>query len=267
MEFESRDEKNSSYCESMIKSATLAFRFIFLSSMKTRKERATKGKKIITIKLNSRMGQKNSFCCELMIKWRRYVCNVRDAHFYASTFLFLSLFLSLFVSVRVSLLLFVRRCGGEKEAFIVLSVRYWNTRGMIVRGESGTSGWKIESRLARRLFLPCRLITSSKHPSRGESVKNARDEIFLSIFFFFFCSFHSLFPPPFFSLFPFLWLGCESKRAFFHDCEESLKKLFFAGIPCSRFESREAWTLLPSLFPKRRKFNKRIATNCSSAIQ
>lgn len=68
MEFESRDEKNSSYCESMIKSATLAFRFIFLSSMKTRKERATKGKKIITIKLNSRMGQKNSFCCELMIK-------------------------------------------------------------------------------------------------------------------------------------------------------------------------------------------------------
>lgn len=99
MEFESRDEKNSSYCESMIKCATLAFRFIFLSSMRTRKERATKGKKIITIKLNSRMGQKNSFCCELMIKWRRYVCNVRDAHFYASIFLFLSLSLSLCLSL------------------------------------------------------------------------------------------------------------------------------------------------------------------------
>lgn len=43
----------------------------------------------------------------------------------------------------------------------------------------------MESRLARRLFLPCRLITSCKHPSRGESVKNARDEIFfLSVFFF-----------------------------------------------------------------------------------
>lgn len=118
MEFESRDEKNSSYCESMIKCATLAFRFIFLSSMRTRKERATKGKKIITIKLNSRMGQKNSFCCELMIKWRRYVCNVRDAHFYASIFLFLSLSLSLSVCL----------CTRFLVAFRT-SVRWWK-RGL-----------------------------------------------------------------------------------------------------------------------------------------
>lgn len=143
------------------------------------------------IKLNSGVewGKRiPSVFCELMIKWRRFVCNVHAfAHLYAiverlDTFISLSLYVS---AVRVSLLLFVRRCGGEKEAFIVLSVRYWNTRGMIVRGESGTSGWKMESRLARRLFLPCRLITSCKHPSRGESVKNARDEIFfLSVFFF-----------------------------------------------------------------------------------
>lgn len=227
MEFESRDEKNSSYCESMIKSATLAFRFIFLSSMKTRKEWATKGKKIITIKLNSRMGQKNSFCCELMIKWRRYVCNVRDAHFYASIFLFLSLSLSLFVSVRVSLLLFVRRCGGEKEAFIVLSVRYWNTRGMIVRGESGTSGWKIESRLARRLFLPCRLITSSKHPSRGESVKNARDEIFLSIFFFFFLFFSFSFSSSFFFFISFSLTRLRVETSIFPRLRGEFKEIVF----------------------------------------
>lgn len=211
--------------------------------MKMPKERATKGKKIIiTFKLNSRMGQKNSFCRELMIKWRRYACNARDAHFYASWNGSILLFLSLSVSVRVSLLLFVRRCGGEKEAFIVLSVRYWNTRGMIVRGESGTSGWKMESRLARRLFLPCRLITSCKHPSRGESVKNARDEIFFILFFFFFV----LFILFFLFLFSFSLTRLRVETSICHDCEESLKKLFFAGIPCSRFESREAWTFPPS---------------------
>lgn len=55
------------------------------------------------------------------------MCNVHAfAHLYAiverlDTFISLSLYVS---AVRVSLLLFVRRCGGEKEAFIVLSVRY-----------------------------------------------------------------------------------------------------------------------------------------------
>lgn len=225
------------------------------------------------IKLNSGVewGKRiPSVFCELMIKWRRFVCNVHAfAHLYAiverlDTFISLSLYVS---AVRVSLLLFVRRCGGEKEAFIVLSVRYWNTRGMIVRGESGTSGWKMESRLARRLFLPCRLITSCKHPSRGESVKNARDEIFfLSVFF---SSFHFFlyFLFYFFFCFLFLWLGCKSKRAFATTASRSLKKLFFAAGRAV-FSIRVTRTSdLPPVPKQRRKFNKRAAANCSSAIQ
>lgn len=201
----------------------------------TPKKRATKGKKIIvTVELNSRIEcRKNPFCCELMIKWReirvqRAWCAFLRIVERLDTFISLSLFLCF---------LFVRRCGGEKEAFIVLSVRYWNTRGMIVRGESGTSGWKMESRLARRLFLPCRLITSCKHPRLAVNLLKMHAMRFFYPFFFF-----SLFSLLLF--FPFLWFGCESKRAsiFSDDCEESLKKLFFAGIPCSRFESREAWT-------------------------
>lgn len=211
------------------------------------------------------MGQKNSFCRELMIKWRRYACNARDAHFYASWNGSILLFLSLSVCVRVSLLLFVRRCGGEKEAFIVLSVRYWNTRGMIVRGESGTSGWKMESRLARRLFLPCRLITSCKHPSRGESVKNARDEIFLSFFFFFFRSFHSLLPFSFFFFFD----SVASRNEHLPRLRGEFKEIVFRRNTVFSIRVTRSLDLptFPSPFPKRRKFNKRIATNCSSAIQ
>ena len=183
-------------------------------------------KESLLLRVNDKMTRDTCATCVMRISTHRGTAR----YFYFSP----SLSFSVCLCARF---LFVRRCGGEKEAFIVLSVRYWNTRGMIVRGESGTSGWKMESRLARRLFLPCRLITSCKHPRLAVNLLKMHAMRFFYPFFFF-----SLFSLLLF--FPFLWFGCESKRAsiFSDDCEESLKKLFFAGIPCSRFESREAWT-------------------------
>lgn len=188
------------------------------------------------------------------------MCNVRDAHFYASWNGSILLFLSLSSSVCLcARFLFVRRCGGEKEAFIVLSVRYWNTRGMIVRGESGTSGWKMESRLARRLFLPCRLITSCKHPRLAVNLLKMHAMRFFYPFFFFF-----LFSLLLFFSFSLTRLRVETSEHFFRRLRGEFKEIVFRRNTV--FSIRVTRSLdLP--FPKRRKFNKRIATNCSSAIQ
>lgn len=75
------------------------------------------------------MGQKNSFSVlrvndkmtEIRVQRARICALVRNRGTARYFYLSLSLYVS---AVRVSLLLFVRRCGGEKEAFIVLSVRY-----------------------------------------------------------------------------------------------------------------------------------------------
>lgn len=110
IEFESRDEKNSSYFESMMKCSTLASRFIFLSSMKiTPKKRATKGKKIIvTIEFANWMsnGAKESLLLRVNDKMTRDTCATCvmriSTHRGTARYFYFSLSLPLFVSVRVS---------------------------------------------------------------------------------------------------------------------------------------------------------------------
>ena len=222
--------------------ACIPFYFLIFDENNIPRNERQRGRKL-SLQLNSRiecrMGRKNPFCCELMIKWReirvqRAWCAFLRIVERLDTFISLSLFLCL------SLCAFPFRT----------SVRWWK-RGLYCALCSLLKYSRDDCSRRKRNFWLKNGIASRETPlssvplnnelqtsaSRGESVKNARDEIFLSFLFLF-----SLFPPPFF--FPFLWLGCESKRAsiFSDDCEESLKKLFFAGIPCSRFESREAWT-------------------------
>lgn len=231
----------------------------------TPKKRATKGKKIIvTVELNSRIEcRKNPFCCELMIKWReirvqRAWCAFLRIVERLDTFISLSLFLCL------SLCAFPFRT----------SVRWWK-RGLYCALCSLLKYSRDDCSRRKRNFWLKNGIASRETPlssvplnnelqtsaSRGESVKNARDEIFLSFLFLF-----SLFPPPFFS-FSLIRLRVETSEHFFRWLRGEFKEIVFRRNTVFSIRVTRSLDPPPFPFPKRRKFNKRIVTNCSSAIQ
>lgn len=175
----------------------------------TPKKRATKGKKIIvTIEFANWMsnGAKESLLLRVndkMTRDTRATCVMRiSTHRGTARYFYFSLSLSLFpfrTSVRwwkrglycalCSLLKYSRDdCSRRKRNF-------WLKNGIASR-ETPLSSVPLNNELQ----------TSA---SRGESVKNARDEIFLSFLFLF-----SLFPPPFFFLF-FDSVASRNERAFF----------------------------------------------------
>ena len=246
--------------DEMLKACIPFYFLIFDENNIPRNERQRGRKLSLNSRIECRMGRKNPFCCELMIKWReirvqRAWCAFLRIVERLDTFISLSLFLCL------SLCAFPFRT----------SVRWWK-RGLYCALCSLLKYSRDDCSRRKRNFWLKNGIASRETPlssvplnnelqtsaSRGESVKNARDEIFLSFLFLF-----SLFPPPFFS-FSLIRLRVETSEHFFRWLRGEFKEIVFRRNTV--FSIRVTRSLdLP--FPKRRKFNKRITTNCSSAIQ